>query len=105
MAYDTAYSTLGVTTAAIAEAAATDVTVPTATSANLSTAEAVATDLPVPVDTAALSSVGKAIAETAAADVCFETAASKTDEEEKATSDVAEENIQNSGVEGAIVLG
>ncbi len=51
-----AYSTLGVTTMAIAEAAAADVTVETATSANLSTAEAAATDLPVPVDTAASSS-------------------------------------------------
>ncbi len=66
-------------------------TVATATSANLSTVEAAATNLPVPVDTAALSSAGKAIAEAAAADVSFKTAASKTDEEEKATLDVAEE--------------
>ena len=56
-----AYSTLGVTTAAIAEAVAADDTVATATSANLSTAEAAAADLRVPVDTA--------IAEAAAADV------------------------------------
>jgi hypothetical protein len=41
-----AYSTLGMTTAAIAEAMAADVTVATATSANLSTAEAAAADLP-----------------------------------------------------------
>jgi hypothetical protein len=80
-----AYSTLGVTTAEIGEAAATDVTVATARSANLSTAEAAAADLPVPVNTAALSSTGKAIAEAAAADVSFKTVASKTDEEEKAT--------------------
>jgi hypothetical protein len=99
-----AYSTLGVTTAAIAEAVAADVTVPTATSANLSTAEAAAADLPVPVDTAALFSAGKAIAEAAATDVSFEMA-SKTDEEEKATSNVAEENIQNKGVKGVSVLG
>ncbi len=64
-----AYSTLGVTTTAIAEALAADDTVATATSANLSTAEAAAADLPVPVDTAALSSAGKAIAEAVAADV------------------------------------
>jgi hypothetical protein len=100
-----AYSTLGVTTAAIAEAAAADVTVAAATSVNLSTAEALASDLPVPVDTAALSSTGKAIAEAAAADVSFETAAFKTDEEEKATLDVAEGNIQNKGVRGVSVLG
>ncbi len=56
-----AYSTLGVTTAAIAEAVAADDTVATATSANLFTAEAAAADLCVPVDTA--------IAEAAAADV------------------------------------
>ncbi len=56
-----AYSTFGVTTAAIAEAVAADDTVATATSANLSTAEAVAADLRVPIDTA--------IAEAAAADV------------------------------------
>ncbi len=61
-----AYSTLGVTTAAIAEAVAADDTVATATSANLSTAEAVAADLRVLVNTAASSSAGKAIAETAA---------------------------------------
>jgi hypothetical protein len=66
-----AHSTLGVTTAARAEAASADVTVATAASANLSTAEAAAADLPVPVNTAALSSVGMAIAEAAAADVCF----------------------------------
>ncbi len=71
-----AYSTLGVTTTARAEAASTDVTVATAASANLSTAEAVAADLPVPVNTGALSSAGMAIAEAAAADVTFETAAS-----------------------------
>jgi hypothetical protein len=47
-----AYSTLGVTTVAKAEAAFADVTVATAASANLSTAEAAATDLTVPVDTA-----------------------------------------------------
>jgi hypothetical protein len=88
-----AYSTLGVTTAAIAEAVATDVTVATATSANLSTAEAAVTDFSVPVDTVALSFAGKAIAEAAAADVSFKTAVSKTDEEEKATLDVAEGNI------------
>ena len=76
-----AYSTLGVTTAARAEAVAADDTVTTATSANLSTAEAVA------------------------ADDSFETAASKTDEEEKVTSDVAEGNIQNKGVKGVSVLG
>jgi hypothetical protein len=64
-----AYSTLGVTTMAIAEAVATDDTVTTATSTNLSTAEAAAADLRVPVDTAASSSAGKAIAEAAAADV------------------------------------
>jgi hypothetical protein len=100
-----AYSTLGVTTAAIAAAAAADVTVATATSANLSTAEAAAADLPVPVNTVALSSTGKAIAEAAATDVNFETAASKTDEEEKATLDVAEGNIQNKGAKGVSVLG
>jgi hypothetical protein len=100
-----AYFTLGVTTATIAEAAAADVTVSTATSANLSTAEAAASDLPVLIDNAALSSAGKAIAEAAAADVSFETAASKTDEEEKATSDVAEGDIQNKGVKGVSVLG
>jgi hypothetical protein len=100
-----AYSMLGVTTVVIAEAAAADVTVATATSANLSTAEAAAGDLPVPVNTAALSSVGKAISEAAAADVSFKTAASKTDEEEKATLDVAEGNIQNKGVKGVSVLG
>ncbi len=66
-----AYSMLGVTTAAIAEAAVADVTVTTATSANLSTAEAAASDLPVPVDTSASSSIGKAISEAAAADVSF----------------------------------
>ncbi len=81
------------------------VTVATATSANLSTAEAAAADLPVPVNTAALSSAGKAIAEAVAADDSFETAASKTDEEEKVTSDVAEGNIQNKGVKGVSVLG
>jgi hypothetical protein len=64
-----AYSTLGVTTAAIAEAVATDDTVATVTSANLSTAEAAAADLPVSVNTAALSSAGKAIAVAAATDV------------------------------------
>ncbi len=56
-----AYSTLGVTTAAIAEAVAADDTVATATSANLSTVEAAAADLHVPVNTA--------IAEAAATDV------------------------------------
>ncbi len=56
-----AYSRLGVTTAAIAEAVAADDTVATATSANLSTAEAAAADLCVPVNTA--------IAEAVAADV------------------------------------
>jgi hypothetical protein len=71
-----AYSTLGVTTAARAEAASFDFTVTNAASANLSTAEAAAADLPVPVDTAASSSAGMAIAEAASADVCFETAAS-----------------------------
>ena len=100
-----AYSTSGVTTTAIAEAVAADDTVATATSANLSTGEAAAADLPVPVNTVALSSAGKAIAEAAVADVSFETAASKTDEEEKATSDVAEGNIQNKGVKGVSVLG
>jgi hypothetical protein len=100
-----AYSMLGVTTMAIAEAVAADVTVATATSANLSTAETVAADLPVPVNTVALSSAGKAIAEAAAADVSFKTATSKTDEEEKATLDVAEGNIQNKGVKGLSVLG
>ncbi len=59
-----AYSTLGVTTTAIAEAVAADDTVATATSANLFTAEA-----GVPVNTAASSSAGKAIVEAAAADV------------------------------------
>ncbi len=53
-----AYSTLGVTTTAIAEAVAADETVATATSANLSTAEAAAADLLVPVDTA----IAKAVA-------------------------------------------
>jgi hypothetical protein len=100
-----AYSPVGVTTAVIAEAVAADVTVATATSANLSTAEAAVADLPVPVDTAALSSAGKAIAEAAATDVSLETAASKTDEEEKATLDNAEGNIQNKGVKGVSVLG
>jgi hypothetical protein len=76
-----AYSTLGVTTAAIAEAVAADVTVATATSANFSTAEAAAADLTVPVDTAASSSAGKAIAEAVATDVSFKTVAFKTDEE------------------------
>jgi hypothetical protein len=71
-----AYSTLGVITAAKAEAVFSDVTVATAASANLSTAEAAAADLPVPVDTAASSSVGMAIAEAAAADLSFDTAAS-----------------------------
>ncbi len=64
-----AYSTSGVTTAAIAEAVAADVTVATVASANLSTAEAAAADLPVPVNTAASSSAGMAIAEAAATDV------------------------------------
>jgi hypothetical protein len=100
-----AYSSLGVTTAAIAEAVAADVTFATATSANLSTAAAVAADLPVPVNTATSSSAGKAIAESAAADVSFKTAAFKTDEEEKSTLDVAEGNIQNKGVKGVSVLG
>ncbi len=46
-----AYSTLGGTTVAIAEAAAADVAVETAASVNLATAEAVAADLPsAPVD-------------------------------------------------------
>jgi hypothetical protein len=48
-----AYSMLGVTTMAIAEAVAADDTVATATSANLSTAEAATADLPVPVNTVA----------------------------------------------------
>jgi hypothetical protein len=61
-----AFSTLGVTTAAIAKAAASDVTVTTAASANLATAEAVAADLPVPVATAALSSTSSAAADFAA---------------------------------------
>ncbi len=100
-----AYSTLGVPTTATAETAAADVAVATATSANLSTAEAAAADLPVPVNTAALSSIGKAIAEAAATDVCFKTVSFKTDEEEKATLDVAEGNIQNKGVKGVSVLG
>ncbi len=52
-----AYSTLGVTIAAIAEAVAADDTVATATSANLSTAEAAAADLRVPVDTATAEAV------------------------------------------------
>jgi hypothetical protein len=56
-----AYSTFGVTTAAIAEAVAADDTVATATSANLSTVEKAAADLHVPVNTA--------IAEAVAADV------------------------------------
>jgi hypothetical protein len=64
-----AYSTLGVATAARAEAASADVTVATAASANLSTAEAAAADLPVPVNTAAR-------AEAVAADVTVATAAS-----------------------------
>jgi hypothetical protein len=67
-----------VTTAAIEEAVAADVTVATATSANLSTAEAGAADIPLPVDAVALSSAGKAIAEAAAADVSLKTVASKT---------------------------
>jgi hypothetical protein len=71
-----AYFTLGVTTAARAEAASADVTVATAASANLSTAETMAADLPVPVDTAPSSSAGMAIAEAAAADIRFKTAAS-----------------------------
>jgi hypothetical protein len=66
-----AYSTLGVTTAAIAEAAAAHVTVTAATSASLSTAKAAAAVLPVHVNTVALSSVGKAISESVAADVCW----------------------------------
>ncbi len=85
--------TVPVDTVTRAEAASADVTVANAASADLSTAEAAAADLPVPVDTAASFSAGKAIAEAAATDVGFETAASKTDEEEKATSDVAEGNI------------
>jgi hypothetical protein len=64
-----AYSTLDVTTAAIAEAVAADDTVATATSANLSTAEAAAADLHVPVNTGASFSAGKAIAEAVAAAV------------------------------------
>ncbi len=40
-----------------------------------------------------------------AADVSFETAASKTGEEGKAPLDVAEGNIQNKGVKGVSVLG
>ncbi len=64
-----AYSMLGVTTAARAEAASTDVTVATAASANLSTAEVVAADLTVPVDTGAR-------AEAASADVTVTTVAS-----------------------------
>jgi hypothetical protein len=58
-----AFSTLGGTTAAIAEAAAAKVTVATAASANLATAEAAAADLPVPVDTVRLSSASSAAAE------------------------------------------
>jgi hypothetical protein len=99
-----AYSRLGVTTGAIAVAVAADVTIATATSANLSTAEAAAADLPVPVDTAASSSARKAIAEAVVTDVSFEME-SKADEEEKATLDVAEGNIQNKGVKGVSVLG
>ncbi len=76
-----------------------------ATSANLFTAEAAAADLPVFFDTGALSSAEKAIAEAAAADVSFKTGASKTDEEEKATLDVAEGNSQNKEVKGVSVLG
>jgi hypothetical protein len=64
-----AYSTLGVTTMARAEAASTDVTVATAASAKLSTAEAASADLTVCVDTAAR-------AEAASADVTVATAAS-----------------------------
>ena len=71
-----AYSTLGVTTVARAEAASADVTVATAASANLSTAEAAAANLHVPVNFAASSSAGMAIAEAAAGDVHFENAAS-----------------------------
>ncbi len=71
-----AYSTLGVTTPALAEAVAADVIVAAVTSTNLSTAEAAAADLPVPVDTVASSSAGKTIAETAAADTSFKTVAS-----------------------------
>ncbi len=64
-----AYSTLGVTTAARAEAASADVTVAAAASANLSTAEAAAADLPAPANSAAR-------AEAASADVTVATAAS-----------------------------
>jgi hypothetical protein len=64
-----AYSTLGVTTVARAEAASADVTVATAASANLSTAEAASNDLTVCVDTAAK-------AEAASADVTVATAVS-----------------------------
>jgi hypothetical protein len=64
-----AYSTLGVTIAAIAEAVAADVTVATAASANLATSEAAAADLPVPVATVGSSSVSSAAADLAAAAV------------------------------------
>jgi hypothetical protein len=64
-----AYSTLGVTTVARAEAESADVTVATAASANLSTAEAASADLTVCVNTTAT-------AEAAFADVTVTTAAS-----------------------------
>ncbi len=64
-----AYSTLGGTTVAIAEAAAADVTVATAASANLAAAEAAAADFSVPVDTAALFSASSVAAEFASAAV------------------------------------
>ncbi len=64
-----AYSTLGVATMAIAEAAAADVTVATAASANLATAEAAAADLPVHFATASSFSMSSAAADFAAAAV------------------------------------
>jgi hypothetical protein len=76
-----AYSTLGVTIMAIAEAAAADVTAATVASANLATAEAAAADLPVPVATVALSSVSSAAADFAAAAVVAPVVASIGNEE------------------------
>jgi hypothetical protein len=75
------YSILGVTTAAIAEAAAADVLVTTAAFAKLATAEELAADLPVPVDTAASSSASSAAAEFAAAAVVAPVAVSVENEE------------------------
>ncbi len=64
-----AYSTLGVTIATTAEAAAADVIVPTGASDNLATAEAAASDIPVPVATAALPFASSAAVDFAAAAV------------------------------------